>query len=188
MPNAERPDAQTRVIIVGGGFAGVACAAKLGKDRDLAVTLIDRNDYHQFQPLLYQVATYQLARRATSPTRWRRSRKVHGGFEVKQADVVGDRSGSALGHHGRRGRRSEADYLVLAAGSQAVLLQHARARASTRSRSTRSTTPSGSATAILAVFDDAAADPSLIDEGALEFVDRRRRPDRRRGRRRDRRR
>src|SRR5690242_2082304 len=48
------------VVIVGGGFAGVACAKELAK-HDVAVTLLDRHNYHQFQPLLYQVATAQLA-------------------------------------------------------------------------------------------------------------------------------
>jgi NADH dehydrogenase len=47
------------VLVLGGGLAGVACAHKLG-DEGIAVTLVDRNDYHQFQPLLYQVATSQL--------------------------------------------------------------------------------------------------------------------------------
>jgi NADH:ubiquinone reductase (H+-translocating) len=42
------------VLILGGGLAGVACAHKLG-DEGVSVTLVDRNDYHQFQPLLYQV-------------------------------------------------------------------------------------------------------------------------------------
>src|SRR6187200_1436225 len=48
-----------RVLVLGGGLAGVACARKLG-DEGVPVTLVDRNDYHQFQPLLYQVATSQL--------------------------------------------------------------------------------------------------------------------------------
>jgi NADH dehydrogenase len=47
------------VAILGGGLAGVACAHKLG-DEGVDVMLVDRNDYHQFQPLLYQVATSQL--------------------------------------------------------------------------------------------------------------------------------
>jgi NADH dehydrogenase len=47
------------VLILGGGLAGVACAHKLG-DEGVDVTLVDRNDYHQFQPLLYQVASSQL--------------------------------------------------------------------------------------------------------------------------------
>src|SRR5262245_12899060 len=48
------------VVIVGGGFAGVACAQRLAK-HDVSVTLLDQNNYHQFQPLLYQVATAQVA-------------------------------------------------------------------------------------------------------------------------------
>jgi NADH dehydrogenase len=48
----ERP----RVVILGGGFAGIG-AAKALKKADVEVVLIDKNDYHTFQPLLYQVAT-----------------------------------------------------------------------------------------------------------------------------------
>ncbi len=48
--------AQHHVVIVGGGFAGLA-AAKALADRDVQVTLIDRRNFHLFQPLLYQVAT-----------------------------------------------------------------------------------------------------------------------------------
>ena len=45
------------VVIVGGGFAGVACARRLASHADVHITLIDKNNYQQFQPLLYQVAT-----------------------------------------------------------------------------------------------------------------------------------
>jgi NADH:ubiquinone reductase (H+-translocating) len=48
-----------KVLVLGGGLAGVACAHKLG-DEGVSVVLVDRNGYHQFQPLLYQVATSQL--------------------------------------------------------------------------------------------------------------------------------
>ena len=44
-----------RVVIVGGGFGGLQLARKLVK-ADFQVVLIDRNNYHQFQPLFYQVA------------------------------------------------------------------------------------------------------------------------------------
>ena len=54
-------EGQLHVVIVGGGFAGVGCARRLADRDDVRVTLIDRNNYHQFQPLLYQVATSQLA-------------------------------------------------------------------------------------------------------------------------------
>jgi len=48
--------ARPRVLILGGGFAGVGAAQKL-KDADAEVVLVDRHDYHTFQPLLYQLAT-----------------------------------------------------------------------------------------------------------------------------------
>ena len=48
-----------RILVLGGGLAGVACALELA-DEGVEVTLVDRNDYHQFQPLLYQVASSQL--------------------------------------------------------------------------------------------------------------------------------
>ena len=52
MSSKERP----RVLILGGGFAGVGAAQKL-EDADAEVVLVDRHDYHTFQPLLYQLAT-----------------------------------------------------------------------------------------------------------------------------------
>ncbi len=48
------------VVIVGGGFGGLTAAKKLGK-QPVKVTLIDRNNYHLFQPMIYQVATSGLA-------------------------------------------------------------------------------------------------------------------------------
>jgi NADH dehydrogenase/putative oxidoreductase len=53
-------DGVPRVVIVGAGFGGIACAAKLARAR-VAITLIDRHNYHLFQPLLYQVATAGLS-------------------------------------------------------------------------------------------------------------------------------
>lgn len=47
---------QKRIVIVGGGFGGISLAKKL-KDLDVQVVLIDRHNYHTFQPLLYQVST-----------------------------------------------------------------------------------------------------------------------------------
>src|SRR5947209_19688058 len=49
-----------RVIIVGGGFGGLRAAQAL-KSAPVEVTLIDRRNYHLFQPLLYQVATGSLS-------------------------------------------------------------------------------------------------------------------------------
>jgi len=50
-----------RVLIVGGGFAGLYAAKELGRDPRVDVTLIDRRNFHLFQPLLYQVATGALS-------------------------------------------------------------------------------------------------------------------------------
>ena len=49
------PKGRPRVLILGGGFAGVSAAKQLGK-MAVDVTLVDRRNYHLFQPLLYQVA------------------------------------------------------------------------------------------------------------------------------------
>jgi NADH dehydrogenase FAD-containing subunit len=49
-----------RVVIVGAGFGGIACARAL-RHAPASITLIDRQNYHLFQPLLYQVATAALS-------------------------------------------------------------------------------------------------------------------------------
>jgi len=53
-------DGLPRVVIVGAGFAGLSCAMALRRAR-ASVTVIDRGNYHLFQPLLYQVATAALS-------------------------------------------------------------------------------------------------------------------------------
>ena len=55
-PSSETQTGRPHVLVLGGGFGGIAAARKL-KGADVDVTLVDRNDYHTFQPLLYQVAT-----------------------------------------------------------------------------------------------------------------------------------
>ena len=52
--------AKHRVVILGGGFGGLAAAQKL-KRAQVEVTLIDRRNFHLFQPLMYQVATGSLS-------------------------------------------------------------------------------------------------------------------------------
>ena len=51
-----QPESRPRVLVLGGGFAGIGAARKLRK-ADVDVVVIDGHDYHTFQPLLYQVAT-----------------------------------------------------------------------------------------------------------------------------------
>jgi len=52
IPQASKP----RIVIIGSGFAGISLAKKL-KNKNVQVVLIDKHNYHTFQPLLYQVAT-----------------------------------------------------------------------------------------------------------------------------------
>ena len=54
------PPARPKVVIVGAGFAGLSVAVKLAK-AEVDVTVLDRHNYHCFQPLLYQVATAELS-------------------------------------------------------------------------------------------------------------------------------
>jgi len=53
---SENGATRPRVVVLGGGFAGIGAARKL-EDADVDVVVIDKHDYHTFQPLLYQVAT-----------------------------------------------------------------------------------------------------------------------------------
>src|SRR3954452_17187486 len=55
-PREKSTQKRKRVLVLGGGFAGIGAARKL-KDADVDVVLVDKHDYHTFQPLLYQVAT-----------------------------------------------------------------------------------------------------------------------------------
>jgi NADH:ubiquinone reductase (H+-translocating) len=55
VPNIPDTD-KKRVVIVGAGFAGLEVAQRLSKRTDLQIVLLDKNNYHQFQPLFYQVA------------------------------------------------------------------------------------------------------------------------------------
>jgi NADH:ubiquinone reductase (H+-translocating) len=55
IPNKKK----ARIVIVGGGFGGIQLA-KMFKNKDVQVVLVDKNNYHTFQPLMYQVATSAL--------------------------------------------------------------------------------------------------------------------------------
>ena len=103
------------VLVLGGGLAGVACAQKLG-DEGVDVTLVDRNDYHQFQPLLYQVASSQLPAEDIA----RPHRVIFADYPSVRL-VTADVSAVTLSPPGlvlSNGQTLTGSHLVLAAGAQ----------------------------------------------------------------------
>ena len=159
--------AQTRVVVVGGGFAGIACARALAKHDDIDVTLIDKNDYHQFQPLLYQVATSMLAPGDIAYP-LRRIAAEYDGFVAKRGEVTSidptreDRDD----RHGRDLRGA-----TTSSSRRAPSQTSSRPPApSTRSRSTRSQDADRLRARIVQAFEEADRDPDRIDEGAIDFV------------------
>jgi NADH dehydrogenase len=156
-----------RVIVVGGGFAGVGCVRELADHDDVQVTLIDANNYHQFQPLLYQVATSQLAPSDIGFS-LRKLFEHNPNVDVKMAMVVAA-DPVARTVTTDDGTVHEGDALVIAAGSRPNFFktpgaeEHAFPLYSlSNAEELRSR--------ILAVFEDADRDASLIDQGALNFV------------------
>ncbi len=108
--------AQTRhrVVIIGGGFGGLVCALSLRKT-PTDVTLIDRRNFHLFQPLLYQVATGALSpANIAAPLRSILKRQKH--TRVLMAEVSGFDLTAKVVHTGD-GEHLPFDTLVVAAGS-----------------------------------------------------------------------
>lgn len=110
-----------RTVVIGAGFGGLATARELRDDTDIDVTIVDANNFHTFQPLLYQVATAGLdaddvahpiravfRRRRTTPSQ-RTTSVVMG--RVVEIDSTRHRVGLA------DGRGLDYDTLVVAAGA-----------------------------------------------------------------------
>ena len=133
------PNGAKHVVIVGGGFAGLNCARKLAANPNVRITLLDKNNYQQFQPLLYQVATAILAPNNVA-FNLRGTLFGHPNVDVKMADVVS----IDLNTHTvetAQGQQYQGDFLVLAAGSQANFSVHPE-RTSTATHCTHCTMPS----------------------------------------------
>jgi NADH:ubiquinone reductase (H+-translocating) len=121
----EVPRDKPRIVIVGGGFGGIA-AAKAVRDCDADVVVIDRRNHHIFQPLLYQVATAVLApSEVAAPIRQLAARQEN--TAVMMAEVVDINLGtrSVLANvPGVGSRKIDFDYLVVAAGMQSSYFGH----------------------------------------------------------------
>jgi NADH dehydrogenase len=110
---AEQPRTRPRVVIVGAGFGGLNAAKALG-NRDVDVLLIDRNNYHGFWPLLYQVATAGLEAEAIAyPVRATLRRYGNADFQMAEVRRIDLERKLVL----TDGQPVEYDYLILAAGS-----------------------------------------------------------------------
>ncbi len=123
---ASKP-AHQRVVVVGGGFGGLQAVRKL-RGAEVDVTLVDRQNFHLFQPLAYQLATGALsAAEIAVPLRWVLKRQPNvrvvlaevTGFDLERRQVVLDRL-----PNGRRGATLGYDTLVVAGGSQYSYFGH----------------------------------------------------------------
>lgn len=110
-----------KVVIIGGGFGGLSAAQAL-KSAPVDVTLVDRRNYHLFQPLLYQVATGSLsAGEVAAPIRGILSRQKNARVwlgDVADIDPVAKRVQLA------DGASLDYDFLIVAAGSQTSYYGH----------------------------------------------------------------
>ncbi len=154
------------VLILGGGFAGIGAARKL-KGVDAEVVLVDRNDYHTFQPMLYQVATDLLEGAEVA-------HPLRDLFHDQPNTVVHQATATVIDLESRRVEFEEMgpiafDYLVLALGAQVNYFgvegasEHAFPMY-TLSDALRLKEH------VLRKWEAADRDPSLADDGALRIV------------------
>jgi NADH:quinone reductase (non-electrogenic) len=122
---APAPTKQKRVVIIGGGFAGIAAARAL-KRCDAEVVLIDRRNHHIFQPLLYQVATAVLApAEIAAPIRQIEERQQNLTVMLAEVTAVDPSSRSVNVSYPTSGtHKIPFDFLIIAAGMQSSYFGH----------------------------------------------------------------
>jgi len=115
------PARRPRIVIIGGGFAGIAAARRL-KHAHADITLVDRTNHHLFQPLLYQVALATLNPGDIAvPIRW--LLRHHANTEVLMAAVSGiDVANRVVSLDG--GESLPYDYLIVATGARHSYFGH----------------------------------------------------------------
>ncbi len=121
-----------RVVIVGGGFGGVTLSRKLIKQK-LQVVLLDRHNYHNFQPLMYQVATSGLEPNSIAfPLRGVGERDTNFLFrlaDVERVDPVAKKVFTSIGE-------ASYDYLIIATGSRTNFFGNEKLKADSLSMKT----------------------------------------------------
>src|ERR1700747_1111798 len=113
-------NSKPRVIIVGSGFGGLEAAKKLAC-KDVALTVIDRTNYHLFQPLLYQVATAALSPAdIAAPVRAILSKCENVEVVLAEVESVDVETRKVR----TKGRVFDYDYLILATGARHSYFGH----------------------------------------------------------------
>jgi NADH dehydrogenase len=154
------------VVIVGAGFGGLGVAEQLGHV-PVEVTLIDRHNYHTFQPLLYQVATSLLnAEDVGAPVRSLFRHQDNVTFHMATATGI-DAAGQKIQLDD--GKQISYDYLVLAGGATVNYFNTPGAAEHAFPLYTL-TNAVKLRNRILERFEAADRDPALIEDGALNFV------------------
>lgn len=117
MPSLNIPQSNLpRVVIIGGGFGGLKLMKKLIKTKQFQAVLIDKRNYHTFQPLLYQVSTYGMDAGAISyPLRKTVKKKTDKAFfRLGEAQSIDTEAQTVFLDRGE----ITYDYLVIATGSK----------------------------------------------------------------------
>ncbi len=158
---------EPQVVILGAGFAGISAIKKLEK-APVGVTLIDKNDYHTFLPLLYQVATSELGPSEVAFP----ARELLHGHEQLQSFIRRRSTGIDLDAKQITLDRMDANPLRLPrhrSRCSSELLRHKGRSRERVSLSTRWMMRFASRSRILERLEAADKDPSLVDDGALRF-------------------
>jgi NADH dehydrogenase len=162
----QSPERRPRVLILGGGFAGIGAARKL-KDADVDVVVVDKHDYHTFQPLLYQLATDLLEPSAVGhPVR--DLFHEHPNVAVHQATVTGVDLAKREVQFAEMAPLAY-DYLVLALGAEVNFFGVAGAVEHAFPMYTLADAMKLKEH-VLQKWQAADRDPALVDDGALNVV------------------
>lgn len=122
MTSANDSDTRPHVVILGGGFGGLAAARELA-GKPVRVTVVDRTNHHIFQPLLYQVATAGLAPSdITVPIRWRLRNQRNA--SVVMAEVSGIDPARRVVQLNTDAGELGYDYLIVATGARHAYFGH----------------------------------------------------------------